>query len=70
MRREGRMPVAARRKPESSGLNYTFPRSGNDNKGGIRVGKVKTGLLSAENRRKITTLKKIPVFIKINLRII
>ena len=32
MQREGRMPVAARRRPESSGFDYTFPRSGNDNR--------------------------------------
>ena len=31
MRREGRMPVAARRRPESSGLHKPFPHSGNDN---------------------------------------
>ena len=32
MRREGRMPVAARRRPESSGLHNPFPHSGNDNR--------------------------------------
>ena len=31
MRREGRRPVAARRRPESSGLFHTFPPNGNDN---------------------------------------
>ena len=31
MRREGRRPVAARRRPESSGLYEPFPHSGNDN---------------------------------------
>ena len=31
MRREGRRPVAARRRPESSDFNKTFPQSGNDN---------------------------------------
>ena len=36
MRREGRMPVAARRRPESSGLYNPFPQRGNDLKGGIR----------------------------------
>ena len=31
MRREGRMPVAAQRRLESSGLDHPFPPSGNDN---------------------------------------
>ena len=32
MRREGRKSVAARRRPESSGLHKPFPHSGNGNK--------------------------------------
>ena len=35
MRREGGRPVAARRRPESSGFNKTFPHGGNDIRGGI-----------------------------------
>ena len=31
MRREGRKPLAARRRPESSDLHNPFPHSGNDN---------------------------------------